>query len=77
MVIIRSENPASEGIDYWGYDVSLNFAGWREVLIPVGTPGGTREPLGWDQITGLTFTAGYIIYFKFIKIATCKNFNIF
>lgn len=57
MIIVASENPATEGADYWGYRIDLNVAGWRELELPIGVGGGARSPLGWDQITGVTFTA--------------------
>ena len=57
MIIVPSENPATDGMDYWSYGVRLNFTGWREIVLPIGGKGGTRSPLGWDQIDGLTFTA--------------------
>ncbi len=56
-VIIRSENPASDGLDYWAFDVSLNFEGWQEVDLEIGLGGGTRFPLGLHKIDALTFTA--------------------
>ncbi|MBI2300004.1 MAG: heparinase II/III family protein, partial [Armatimonadetes bacterium] len=57
MVLIGSENPATEGPDYWGYDVYLDFTGWKELALPLGLKAGAREPLGWDQISGLSFSA--------------------
>ncbi|MFQ6130678.1 MAG: heparinase II/III family protein [Armatimonadota bacterium] len=57
MCIIRSENPASQGADYWAVPVSLNYTGWRRFGILIGRGGGARQPLGWDQVQGITFTA--------------------
>ncbi len=57
MVIVRSENPAVEGMDYWGYKVPINFRGWREIVLPVNRGGGVRSPRGWDQIDGISLTA--------------------
>ncbi len=57
MVIVFSENPATEGADYWGYKVGLGFVGWKEIILPIGQRGGTRSPLGWDQVNDLMFTA--------------------
>lgn len=56
-VIVGSENPATQGGDYWGYQVALNFSGWKQIVLPIGRPGGTRSPLGWDQIDGITLRA--------------------
>ncbi len=57
MIIIPSENPATEGSDYWGYSVRLDFEGWKEFILPIGGKNGARSPRGWDQVDGLRFTA--------------------
>ncbi len=59
MVIVASENPATEGADYWGYALSLNFTGWRQIDLPIGpTVGaGARSPRGWNHIDGVALTA--------------------
>jgi hypothetical protein len=58
MLLIHSENQATEGMDYWGHGISLNFTGWRQFSFPIGTAqGGSRSPRGWDQIDGISFTA--------------------
>ncbi|MFQ5808634.1 MAG: heparinase II/III family protein, partial [Armatimonadota bacterium] len=57
MCIIRSENPATEGMDYWSLGVGLNFTGWRRFGLAIREGTGTRSPLGWDQVQGITFTA--------------------
>ena len=57
MFIICSENPKTEGMDYWMSRIKLNFEGWQEIIIPRGTMGLARQPLGWDQITEVFFTA--------------------
>ena len=57
MILVPSENPATEGMDYWGYGVRLDFEGWKEIVLPIGRKGGTRSPRGWDQVDGLRFTA--------------------
>lgn len=58
MLIIHSENEATEGMDYWGFPIRLNFTGWREFTFPVGgKEGQARDPRGWDQIDGISFTA--------------------
>ena len=56
MCIISSENPQTEGPDYWAVAVSLNRAGWTRYGIRIGS-GGVRSPLGWDQVQTVTFTA--------------------
>jgi len=57
MCIIASENPATEGPDYWSVRVPLNFTGWRRFGRELRPGGGARSPLGWDQIQSITFTA--------------------
>lgn len=58
MFLVHSENPATEGMDYWGYGISLNFTGWRQFSLPIGEGReGARNPRGWDQIDGISFTA--------------------
>jgi len=57
MILVPSENPDTEGMDYWGYGVRLDFEGWKELILPIGGKGGTRSPRGWDHVDGLRFTA--------------------
>ncbi len=57
MCIIASENPATEGADYWSVGVPLNFTGWRRFGLELRPGGGARSPLGWDQIQSIRFTA--------------------
>lgn len=57
MCILNSENPATEGMDYWAIGVPLNYTGWRRFGIGIGRAGGTREPRGWDQVDSIQFTA--------------------
>lgn len=57
MIIVPSENPVTEGMDYWSYGVRLDFEGWKEIVLPVGGKTGSRSPRGWDEVDGLRFTA--------------------
>ena len=57
MVIVTSENPATEGDDYWGFPISLNFTGWRQIDLPLGEYGQARSPRGWNQIDRVSLTA--------------------
>jgi len=57
MCIISSENPTTEGADYWGIKVPLSFTGWKRFGIMLRAGGGARSPRGWDQIDGVRFTA--------------------
>ncbi|MFP3903241.1 MAG: heparinase II/III family protein, partial [Armatimonadota bacterium] len=55
MCIIRSENPATEGMDYWSVKVSLNFTGWKRFGILLREGGGARTPRGWDEVDSISF----------------------
>lgn len=57
MCIVRSENPETEGDDYWAIAIPLDKAGWRRYGIAIGAAEGARSPRGWDQIDSITFTA--------------------
>lgn len=57
MCIISSENPDTEGIDYWSVAVPLNFTGWRMFGLMIVPGSGTRSPRGWDQVDSIRFTA--------------------
>ncbi len=57
MCIITSENPDTEGPDYWGVKIPLNFTGWKMFGLLIRPGGGARSPRGWDQIDNITFTA--------------------
>lgn len=54
-VIVSSENPAEQGMDYYHVTVPLDFAGAREVMLPFDEMGPVRKPLGWNKIGLLQF----------------------
>ncbi len=58
MCIISSENPESEGADYWSVKVRLSFTGWKQFGLMLTPGGGARSPRGLDQIDSIRFTAG-------------------
>ncbi|MGD9497044.1 MAG: heparinase II/III family protein, partial [Armatimonadota bacterium] len=57
MCIISSENPETEGIDYWSVAVPLNFSGWKQFGLLILDNVGTRSPRGWDQVDSIRFSA--------------------
>jgi hypothetical protein len=58
MLLVHSENDATEGADYWQFPIQLNFSGWRQFTFAIGgKEGQAREPRGWNQIDGISFTA--------------------
>lgn len=60
MLILPSENPSSEGADYYSFRITLDWTGWKQFVLPFNELGAAREPIGWKQIEGIRFTAsGY------------------
>lgn len=57
MLILASENPASEGMDYYSAPITVDFTGWKRFRYGLSNIGASREPLGWKNIGGLLFTA--------------------
>ena len=57
MLILDSENPETEGSDYYGFQIVQDWEGWREFRLPLAELGATRQPLGWHAIQSATFTA--------------------
>ncbi|MCX7009776.1 MAG: hypothetical protein NTY53_21465, partial [Kiritimatiellaeota bacterium] len=48
-----SENPATQGPDYYGGKLPLDWAGWKRVVLPFAELGQSRTPLGWNKIGGV------------------------
>lgn len=58
MLILRSENPESEGPDYYSLKLRLDrWTGWKQLMVPLSEFSAARDPLGWDQIQRIEFTA--------------------
>jgi heparinase II/III-like protein len=58
MLILRSENPESEGADYYSLKLRLDhWTGWKQFVVPLNEMSAARQPLGWDQIQRIDFTA--------------------
>ena len=58
MLILRSENPDTEGPDYYALKLRLDrWTGWKQLIVPLSELGGAREPLGWNQIQRIDITA--------------------
>ncbi|MBR2461105.1 MAG: hypothetical protein IKB34_07755, partial [Clostridia bacterium] len=53
--IAHSENPDTDGIDYYAIKLNLN-SGWNEFSIAGSDMSSNRTPLGWNKITQLQFT---------------------
>jgi hypothetical protein len=60
MLILPSENSKSNGPDYYSYGIKLDWTGWKRFVLPFAELGSAREPLGWNHIQAIRFTAsGY------------------
>jgi len=57
VLIIDSENPETEGMDYYLWKLRLDWKGWREFVVPFNEMGAARKPLGWNQIKAIRFSA--------------------
>jgi hypothetical protein len=57
MLVLSSENPATEGADYYSAPITVNFMGWKRFRYGLANLGTAREPLGWKKIGGVLFTA--------------------
>lgn len=55
--ILYSENPQTSGIDYYSLPLIIDWTGWKYFKIARDDFGVARSPLGWDQITKISFTA--------------------
>jgi hypothetical protein len=60
VILFPSENPQTAGSDYYSCQVTLDWSGWKRLVLPLDELGVAREPLGWNHIDGIHFTAaGY------------------
>jgi len=58
MMIVGSERKETEGSDYYSLRFDLGrWQGWKRFVVPFREMGVARQPLGWQQIDGVTFTA--------------------
>ncbi len=57
MVLVNSENPATEGGDYYGFMVKVDWEGWKELILPFREIGASRQPRGWNQVDSVVLTA--------------------
>lgn len=57
-VVVISENPETEGTDYYVTSMIVDWTGWKTFSVNIGDYGSfskNRQPLGWDQVTQFTF----------------------
>ncbi|MBI5684737.1 MAG: heparinase II/III family protein [Verrucomicrobia bacterium] len=60
VLTFQSENPKSQGSDYYSCQIPLDWTGWKRFVLPFKELGAARQPLGWNHITAIRLTAsGY------------------
>ncbi|MBI5394011.1 MAG: alginate lyase family protein, partial [Verrucomicrobia bacterium] len=60
VIVFSSENPKSQGDDYYSGRITLDWTGWKQFVLPLNELGAAREPLGWNHIGSVSFIAhGY------------------
>lgn len=60
VMLLPSENAKTEGADYYSHAMTLDWTGWKRFVMPFVELSAAREPLGWNHITAIQFTAsGY------------------
>ncbi len=52
-LLLPSENPDTEGPDYFSVSLRLDFEGWRHFIFSFDEIGMARTPLGWQAIESL------------------------
>lgn len=57
LILFNSENPSTEGSDYYSSKINLIAKGWQTVTIVQRNVSASRSPLGWDNITSVSFTS--------------------
>ncbi len=50
-LLAYSQNDAVSGSDYYSYTLSVDFTGWKTILVPKTDFKATRSPKGWNEIT--------------------------
>jgi len=57
LVYLGSENPATDGADYYHAQLPIDFSGWRLVEMDRTALSPSRSPRGWDQIDDFSLKA--------------------
>jgi len=57
LVYLGSENAATDGGDYYSYQLAVDWTGWKEVVLPFDLFSRNRTPLGWGSIDRVAFNA--------------------
>ena len=60
VIALASEPEKKSGGNYYSCQLSVNWTGWRTVVLPLKRFGKSRNPIGWNEIQRITFhTHGY------------------
>jgi len=54
-IVLDSENPETEGKDYYRYLLNIDWEGWRELRLYEGSFQRAREPIGFSKIEVFRF----------------------
>ena len=57
LVYLGSEDASTDGIDYYQWQLPIDWSGWREVILEREYFGAARSPRGWDQIDEISLRA--------------------
>ena len=55
MLILFSETPETEGSDYFGLRIKLDWTGWKEFAVLFTEMVRARQPVGWHEIDSIVF----------------------
>lgn len=58
-LVLSSEDPTKDGMDYYSCSITVNWEGWRRVLLPFGDIGAVRSPVGWNKIDSFRLHAAW------------------
>ena len=57
MLILVSENPQTEGMDYWSKKIVADWQGWQQFVFSFGELDRSRKPIGWNHLEKVYLTA--------------------
>ncbi|MGI5924152.1 MAG: heparinase II/III family protein [Lentisphaeria bacterium] len=57
VLILDADVPDTPGMDYYMARLTIDFSGWKEVLLPINQISRVREARGKDQLRNVYFTA--------------------
>lgn len=55
LVIAPADNPETPEADYYSYELTADWVGWRQFLVPMTAFAAMGWPLGWDHVTHMQF----------------------